>query len=81
MLTPTMAPELVTLQGGVMVSRAALRLLWDFEARGLDVRVATDGTGRILVGPNRLLDDDDRALIREYKEELIRLVIYCEAIQ
>jgi hypothetical protein len=78
-MLPTSAPETIVLKGGTVISLPALRVLWDLEARGLDIRLGTDG--RILVGPNALLDDTDRDLIRQHKAELIRLVRYCEAIQ
>jgi len=64
------------LRGGLSVSREALDLAWGLEARGLDLRVADDG--RILVGPDRLLDDEDRDAIRRLKPDLIALVRYCE---
>jgi hypothetical protein len=72
----TTAPDTVVLKGGTVVSLPALRVLWDLEARGLDIKLASDG--RILVGPNRELTDTDRDLIRQHKAELIRLVEYCE---
>ena len=78
-MSTTTAPDTVVLKGGTVVSLPALRVLWDLEARGLDIRLGTDG--RILVGPNTRLDDHYRALIHEHKHELIALVRYVEGIQ
>ena len=52
----TMAPELVTLRGGLVVSVDALRVLWDLEDRGFDVKL---GDGRRLQGARRSIRSPD----------------------
>ena len=61
------------------VTIAALRLLWDLEARGVSFTV--DGDDGLLVGPRSQITADDDAAIREHKYELISLVRFCESIQ
>jgi hypothetical protein len=78
MLTAT-GSDAVVLRGGLLVSIEALRLLWDFEARGCIVRCEPDGA--LFVGPRLALTDDDAAAIRQHRDELIALVAYCEAVQ
>ena len=58
----TVAPELVTLKGGLTVSVAALRVLWGLEDRHFDLQVDGD---LLLVRPkSRLTPDDDQVLCR-----------------
>jgi hypothetical protein len=81
-MTTISAPETtatIVLKGGFTVSLPALRLMWNLEARGLNIRLAADG--RILVGPNTHLDDHDRANIVRHRDELVALVRYCETVQ
>lgn len=61
------------------VTLAALRLLWDLEARGL--RIVAEGENGLFVTPRSSITAADDAAIREHKDELLALVKYCEAIQ
>jgi hypothetical protein len=81
MVKPMNASELVTLRSGISVPLVALQLLWHLEDRGLNVRVDADGS--VLVGPHRRLTDHDRGLIREYRDDLRRIVagVEAEAVQ
>ena len=61
---------------GLSVTRQALEMLWDLEARHLTVKL--DPTrGCLLVGPASRLTSDDDAAIREHRDELIALVRVC----
>lgn len=66
----------IVLAGGVSVPVPALRLAWDLEERGC--RLAVDETGGLLVGPTRLLSDEDRRAIAEWKPSLVAIVAYCQ---
>ena len=68
----------VVLPGGRSVPLAAVHVLWAFEDRGLTIRLARDGG--LLVGPRDRLTATDRKLIRMHKNQLIRLVSYCDAV-
>jgi hypothetical protein len=74
----TVAPELVTLKGGVSVSLPALQTLWRLEDRGFLIRA--DGDALVVRPKSRITPDEDRAL-REHRAELIALVRYCEGVQ
>ncbi len=65
---------LVVLRGGVSVAAPAYVLVLDFEARG--IHISRDGDV-LTVGPSYLLTDHDRAVIRAYKPDLLRLLVYC----
>ena len=79
-MTPTTAPELetVVLKGGLVVSLAALQLGWRLEARGLHLRLAADGG--LIVGPRSRITHEEDAAIRQYRDELLALVRYCEVM-
>jgi hypothetical protein len=75
-ITPV-TEQLVTLFGGLCVALPALQLLWDLEARGLEVRADDDG---LVVRPkSRITPSDDKA-IRMHRDQLIALVKYCEVM-
>lgn len=65
----------VLLRGGLSVPAPAYVLLIDFEARGIHVH--RDGDV-LSVGPSHLLTDDDRAILRAYKPDLLRLLEYSQ---
>ena len=76
---PTLtASEAITLRGGHIVSLEALQLLWQLENRGLNLEQEGD---QLAVFPRSLLTDDDRAHIRQHRDELLQLVRYCETVQ
>ena len=78
--TLTSSPNsLVSLKGGLAVSRAGLQLLWALEDRGMTVTL--NGRGGLLVGPRRKLTDDDREQIAEHKDTLKALVAYVELVE
>jgi hypothetical protein len=72
--------ELVPLGGGCVVSLAALMLLLDLERRGFDVRVDPNDQS-IVCRPGRLLCDADKMAVQRHREDLRRLVFYCETVQ
>jgi hypothetical protein len=72
------ASEAVTLKGGYIVSLDALQLLWNLETRGLNLE---EEGQQLAVSPRSLLTDDDRARIRQHRDELLQLVRYCETVQ
>jgi hypothetical protein len=74
----TSDPVLVVLKSGLSVPVDALTLLWRLEDRGLSLRPDGDA---LVVSPREHLTDDDRAAIRQHRDELLALVRYCEAIQ
>ena len=77
MLSNTTEPELVTLRDGRAVSAVALRLLWDLEDRGFDVRLGDGQRYMVLVGPSDRLTVEDKAAIQVHRDalaELVRLV-------
>ena len=61
----------VTLRHGVVVSLAALRVLWALERRGLVIEREGD---LLAVGPRSELTDDDRRQIRKHRDELLSLI-------
>ncbi len=66
MPTITTAPELVTLKGGRVVSVDALRVLWDLEDRGFDVKLGDGRRYKVLVGPSaRLTAEEWRERLRQ----------------
>lgn len=71
--------ELLPLRDGLVVSAAALHVLWRLEERGLDLRVADDG--RLHVTPSQRLTSDDCTAIRVHRDEIVALVKLCEAVQ
>jgi hypothetical protein len=72
------APELVTLRGGLAVSLSALRLLLSLEERGFLIRVDDDA---LIIRPRASITPADDAGIRHHREELLALVRYCETVQ
>jgi hypothetical protein len=66
---------LVVLSNGLSVPVDALRLLWQLEDRGLCIRVDGDG---LAIGPRERLTDEDRALIRRWRDDLLAVVVHCE---
>ena len=66
----TTAPELVTLKGGVAVSVDALRLAWDLENRGFDLKPGDGRRYQVLVGPANRLTDEDKAAIQMHRNAL-----------
>ncbi len=77
-MATTSASNTVVLKGGLCTPLAVLRVLWDLEDRGAQVRLAADGG--LLVGPPGLLSAGDRALIRRHRDELVRLVTYVDEV-
>ena len=79
MSTSLLSEPPVTLKGGLSVSAAALRALWDLEDRGLIVK--TDNHGRrLLVGPADRLTAEDRTVILKHRMELIALLHYVDEV-
>jgi hypothetical protein len=70
--------EMVVLRDGLHVPLAALRVLWDLEARGFDISVSEMF---LHVRPGSQLTEDDGRAIRRYRDALVALVRYSEAIQ
>jgi len=68
----------ITLKGGLVASLEALCLLWALERRGFVLQSLGD---RLHVQPSSALSDQDRLEIRHYRDELVALVRYCEAVQ
>jgi hypothetical protein len=65
----------VILRDGPVVALEALRLVWTLEERGCVLRVDAD---QLFAGPRAVLTDDDRQAIRRWRDDLIRLVAYCD---
>ncbi len=80
MQTTTTAPELVTLKGGLVVSVDALRMLWDLEDRGFDVKLGDGRLYKVLVGPFDRLTAADKAAIRTHRDALAELVRYVDEV-
>lgn len=68
----------IALSGGPIVSLAALELLWDLEARGFALEVRAD---RLYVLPREQVTPADEGAIREYRDELLAIVRFCETVQ
>jgi hypothetical protein len=68
------ASDLVVLKGGLSVPVAALRLALALEDKGCVFRVDDDGV--LLVGPRDKLSESDRAAIRQWRDDLARIVSY-----
>ncbi len=76
----TTAPELVTLKGGLVVSVDALRVLWDLEDRGFDVKLGDGRRYKVLVAPSARLTAEDKAAIHMHRDALAELVRYCDEV-
>jgi hypothetical protein len=76
--TMTSPSEVIALRAGPTVALAALRVLWQLEARGFSFEVRED---RLYVTPRDQLTPIDEADIRTYRDELCALVRHCEGIQ
>ena len=74
----TTAPELVTLRGGLVVSVDALRVLWNLEGRGFDVKLGDGRRYKVLVGPSDRLTEKDKAAIHTHRDALAELVRYAD---
>jgi hypothetical protein len=59
---------------GLTLPLAAVLLALDLEARGLHMR--TEDGEVLIVGPRRLLTDEDRAGLRRWKPHLLAIVTY-----
>ncbi len=76
----TTASELVTLKGGLVVSLDALRMLWDLEDRGFDVKVGDGRRYKVLVGPFDRLTTADKVAIHTHRDALAELVRYVDRV-
>lgn len=65
----------VVLSGGVSVPAKALQLALELEAR--NVRLLVDDAGALRAGPCHRLTPGDIQAIRQNREDLKRIVIYC----
>ena len=78
MQATTTAPELVTLRGGLVVPATALRVMWDLEYRGFDVKLGDGRRYKVLVGPSDRLTAKDKASIHMHRDALSQLVRYVD---
>ena len=76
----TTAPDLVTFKGGLVVSLDALRVLWDLEHRGFDVKLGDGRRYKVLVGPSDRLTPEDKAAIHMHRDALAELVRYVDRV-
>jgi hypothetical protein len=67
--------EVVVLRDGVSVALPAVLLALQLEVRGCRLEVEGD---TLLIQPKTLLTDDDRTQIRAWKEDIKRLIAYCD---
>jgi len=65
--------ETVLLKGGVTVPTGVLRLAWKLEARGCTLTVDGD---YLVIKPARQVTEYERALLQQWRDDLIRLVQY-----
>jgi hypothetical protein len=70
------ASNIVLLRGGVSVPLPAFTLALDLENRGFTLDLDTDES--LLVGPGARLTDEDRRAIQGWREDLKRIIRYCE---
>ena len=63
--------DFVQLRDGPTVPLAALRFLWELEARGCYVR---QDRGLVVITPGRLVTDQDKATLRRYRSSLLALL-------
>lgn len=70
--------EQCSLDGIAVVEVAALRLLWNWEQRGLDVRLNDDGG--LIVDPPDALTFDDRCDMIRHRDDLRALVQGCSRL-
>lgn len=71
------ASSIVVLRGGVSVPLPAFTLALDLESRGFTIDLDTDES--LLVCPGSQLTDEDRLAILGCREDLKRIIRYCEA--
>ena len=77
-MMPTSVSDLMTLNGGCVVATAVLEFGWRLEERGLTLEIEGD---YLSVGPKELLTDEDRSLIRRYRDDLVAILKHCETVQ
>ena len=77
-MTSASEAEPIVLRGGCVVTLSSLRVLWDLEERGFDIHLDGD---ELVIRPGSRLTADDRAAISRHRDELKRLVAYCESVQ
>jgi len=58
--------DLIAFRDGRVVPVAVLRRLWNLEERGL--AIGLDDNGAVRVTPAKLLSDEDRAFLRQYRD-------------
>jgi hypothetical protein len=63
--------DFVTLRDGLAVPVPVLQRLWSLEERGVTFRLEDGG---MQVGPSRLLDDNDRAFLREHRAIVLSIL-------
>ena len=80
MQATTPAPELVTLRGGLVVPATALRVLWDLEDRGFDIKPGDRRPYRVLVGPAGRLTAEDKMAIHTHRDALAELVRHMDEV-
>lgn len=70
-------PDTVILRGGQVAPIESLKLLWQLEHGGYQVRLDGDG---LVVSPGSRLTRQQRLALRRHKQALIDLVRYVEVI-
>lgn len=71
MATAKSEPTFVTMRDGSVLPILVLRRVWGLEERGVTFRLDGDA---VTISPGRLLDDNDRAFLREHKAMLISIL-------
>jgi hypothetical protein len=71
---PANFDTLVTLAGGVVVSKSVLDVLWELEDRGARFELKPDGGFRVI--PPSVLTADDTAFLRAHRSEARQILDY-----
>ena len=66
------------MRNGLAVTKSALQTLWNLEDRGITVELSPNGG--LLIGPRDSLTPQDRDRIRNDRDDIARLVAYCERL-
>lgn len=77
-MPPTIsAPKTVVLHGGLVAPVESLRLLWQLEDDGYEIRL---DKGELVVRPGSRLTAQQRTEIRRRKDSLVALVRYVDEV-
>ena len=73
----TTTDDRISLRGGLVVSRHALKLLWELERRELRITVKQN---KLTVTPSAQVSAELATTIKQHQTELVAVVLYCQDV-